>query len=57
MRERRDLKLDPGWPRIRKRIAQHLDVSEDEVQAMMDSKDSLNQVELVMAFEEVLGPE
>jgi hypothetical protein len=51
--ERRDLKLIPDWPRIRQLIAKNLHKTEDEVQAMMDSPDSLDQVELVMAMEEV----
>ena len=54
MNERRDLKLIPDWPRVRQLVARHLDKSEDEVQAMKESGDSLDQVELVMATEEVL---
>ena len=54
MSERRDLKLIPDWPRVRQLVARHLDKSEDEVQAMKESGDSLDQVELVMAIEEVL---
>jgi acyl carrier protein len=36
-------------------VAKHLGKSEDEVQAMAESKDSLDRVELVVAVEEVLG--
>ena len=54
MGERRDLKLIPDWPRVRQLVARCLDKSEDEVQAMKESGDSLDQVELVMAIEEVL---
>jgi acyl carrier protein len=53
--ERRDLKLIPDWPRVRQLVAKHLDKSEDEVQAMAESKDSLDRVELVVAVEEALG--
>ena len=54
MSERRDLRLIPDWPRVRQLVARELGLSEDEVQAMMENRDSLAQVELVMAIEEVL---
>jgi hypothetical protein len=54
MSERRDLKLIPDWPRVRQLVAKHLDKSEDEVQTMKESSDSLDQVELATAIEEVL---
>jgi acyl carrier protein len=54
MSEHRELRLIPDWPRIRQLVATHLGKSEDEIQAMKDSKDSLDQVELTMAIEEVL---
>jgi hypothetical protein len=54
MSEHKDLKLIPDWPRVRQLVARHLDKTEDEVQAMKGSGDSLDQVELVMAVEEVL---
>jgi acyl carrier protein len=54
MSEHRDLRLIPDWPRIRKLVAGQLGKSEDEVQAMSESSDSLDQVELAMAVEEVL---
>ncbi|HEY6126617.1 MAG TPA: hypothetical protein VIW23_00395 [Candidatus Acidoferrum sp.] len=54
MGEFRDLRLIPDWPRIRKLVAQRLGRTEDEVQAMKDSGDSLERVELVMTVEEVL---
>jgi acyl carrier protein len=48
------LRLIPDWPRIRQLVAKRLGKTESEVQAMADSDDSLEQVELVMAVEEVL---
>jgi acyl carrier protein len=54
MSEHRDLRLIPDWPRIRQLVALHLGKSEDEIQAMKESKDSLDLVELTMAIEEVL---
>ena len=54
MSEHRDLRLIPDWPRIRQLVALHLGKSEDEIQAMKESKDSLDLVELTMAVEEVL---
>jgi len=39
---------------MRQLVALHLGKSEDEVQAMKESKDSLDLVELTMAVEEVL---
>jgi len=50
----REIKLIPDWPRVRQLVAKHLDKSEEQVQAMAESKDSLDQVELTMAVEEVL---
>ncbi len=54
MGEHIELRLIPDWPRVRQLVAKHLDKCEDEVQAMAESKDSLDQVELTMAVEEVL---
>ncbi len=54
MSEHRDLRLIPDWPRIRQLVALHLGKSEDEIQAMKESKDSLDLVELTMAVEEFL---
>ena len=54
MKEYRGLKLEPDWPRIRQLVARHLGKTEEEVQAMKERSDSLEQVELVMAIEEVL---
>ena len=54
MWEQRDLKLNPDWPRIRQQVARNMGTTEEEVQSMMDSDDSLDQVEFVMAIEEVL---
>jgi acyl carrier protein len=54
MSEHRDLKLIPDWPRIRQLVALHLGKTEDEIQAVKESKDSLDLVELTMAVEEVL---
>jgi hypothetical protein len=55
MSDRRDLKLIPDWPRVRQLVARDLGISEDEVQAMRESGDSLARVELVMAIEEMLA--
>jgi acyl carrier protein len=57
MSEHRELRLIPDWPRIRQLVARHLGKSEDENQAMKESKDSLAHVELTMAIEEVLESE
>lgn len=54
LQEPRDLKLIPDWPRIRQLVAKDLGKTEEEVQAMKDHGDSLEQVELVMAAEEML---
>jgi hypothetical protein len=54
MTKHQDLKLIPDWSRLRVLVAKHLDTSEEKVQAMRDGGDSLNQVELRMAIEEVL---
>jgi acyl carrier protein len=54
MGDNREIRLIPDWPRVRQLVAKRLENSEDEVQAMMESKDSLDQVELTMAIEEVL---
>jgi uncharacterized protein YfbU (UPF0304 family) len=47
------LVLEPDWPRMRQLVAKKLGKTEDEVQTMVDRGESLDQVELVMAFEEV----
>ena len=54
MSDYREIKLIPDWPRVRQLVAKHLDKSEEQVEAMAESKDSLDQVELTMAVEEVL---
>ena len=54
MLERRKLKLEPDWPRLRRLIAQDWGKTEEDVQAIMDSEDYLDQVEIVMAIEETL---
>jgi acyl carrier protein len=54
MNQYRDLRLVPDWPRIRQLVAKKLGKSEDEVQSMRESGDSLDQVELAMTIEEVL---
>jgi len=54
MSEYQKLKLVPDWPRIRRLVAEDLDKTENEIQAMSESGDSLDQVELTMAVEEVL---
>ncbi len=54
MSDYREIKLIPDWPRVRQLVAKHLNKSEDDIQAMSESKDSLDQVELTMAVEEVI---
>ena len=51
----RDLKFIPDWPRTRQLVAKYLGKNEDEIQVMLDTGDSLERVELVIAIEEVLG--
>jgi hypothetical protein len=48
------LRLIPDWPRIKQLAAKRLGKTESEVQAMLDSGDSLEKVELAMTVEEVL---
>ena len=55
MAEYRELRFLPDWPRMRQLVARHLGKSEDEVQGMAASGESLDQVELAMAVEEVLA--
>jgi acyl carrier protein len=55
LNEFRELKFIPDWPRTKQLVAKHLRCSEVEVQAMKDSRDSLDQVQLALAIEEVLG--
>ena len=50
----RELRLIPDWPRVRKLLAERMEMSEAAIQAMAESNDSLDQVELTMAVEEVL---
>jgi hypothetical protein len=54
MSDYRELKLVPDWPRIKQLAARRMNCSENEVQGIVDSGDSLNRVELVMIVEEVL---
>ena len=54
MDEHRELRLIPDWPRIRQLVAKSLGKTENDVQAMAESLDSLDRVELTMAVEEVL---
>ena len=49
-----EIRLIPDWPRIRQLVAKHLGRTEDEVQVMAESGESLDQVELTMAVAEVL---
>jgi hypothetical protein len=48
------LRLIPDWPRVRQLVAKRLHKTESEVQSMMDSGDSLEQIELATAIEELL---
>jgi acyl carrier protein len=54
MKQPRKLLLEPDWPRMRQSIARKLGKTEDQIQAMFEKGDSLDQVELVMTIEEVL---
>jgi acyl carrier protein len=54
MEPHRKLLLEPDWPRMRDLIARKLGKTEGEIQSMSQSGDSLDQVELAMAIEEVL---
>lgn len=50
----KELRLIPDWPRIRRLLAERMGMSDESIQAMAESNDSLDQVEMVMAVEEVL---
>jgi hypothetical protein len=54
MSQFKELRLIPDWPRTRPLVAKRFGESEDEIQAMADSNDSPQQLELNMAVEEVL---
>jgi hypothetical protein len=54
MRQPQKLLLEPDWPRMRQLVAKRLNISEDEVQAKCDSGDSLDEVEVATAIEELL---
>ena len=54
MANRNRSEFEPDWPRVRQLVAKTLRVTEAEVQAMRDRGDSLDQVVLVMAAEEVM---
>jgi hypothetical protein len=48
------LRLIPDWPCVKQLVAKRMGKSESVVQAMLDSGDSLEKVELAMTVEEVL---
>ncbi len=48
------IRLVPDWSRIRQLVAKKLGKTEEEVQSMAESGDSLDQVELTMVIEEIL---
>jgi hypothetical protein len=48
------LRLIPDWPRVKQLVAKRVGKTESVVQAMLDSGDSLEKVELAMTVEEVL---
>lgn len=54
MREPKRLLLEPDWRRMRQLLAKKMGKTEDEVQTMRDRADSLDKVDLVIAYEEVL---
>jgi hypothetical protein len=47
------LLFEPGWPRIRQLAAKKLRCTEEEIQRMADRGDSLDQVELGIAVEDI----
>jgi hypothetical protein len=53
MQDHRRLFLEPDWPRMRQLLARKLKTTEEQVQRMVERADSLDQVELVMAIDEV----
>jgi hypothetical protein len=48
------LRLIPDWPRVKQLVAKRMGKTESVVQAMLDSGDSLEKLELAMTVEEVL---
>jgi hypothetical protein len=48
------LRVIPDWPRVKQLVAKRMGKSESVVQAMLDSGDSLEKLELAMTVEEVL---
>jgi hypothetical protein len=48
------LRLIPDGPRVKQLVAKRVGKTESVVQAMLDSGDSLEKVELAMTVEEVL---
>ena len=54
MNQEPSLRLIPDWPRVKQLVAKRMGKSESVVQAMLDSGDSLEKVELAMTVEEVL---
>jgi hypothetical protein len=48
------LRLIPDWPRVKQLVAKRMGKTESVVQAMLDSGDSLEKVELAMTVEEDL---
>ena len=54
MNQEPSLRLIPDWPRVKQLVAKRMGKTESVVQAMLDSGDSLEKVELAMTVEEVL---
>lgn len=48
------LRLIPDWPRVQQLVAKRMGKTGSVVQAMLDSGDSREKLELAMAVEEVL---
>ena len=54
MNQEPSLRLLPDWPRVKQLVAKRMRKTESVVQAMLDSGDSLEKVELAMTVKEVL---
>jgi hypothetical protein len=55
--EWKHIKDSPEWLALRRTLAEKSGKSEDEIQEIAESMDSLDEVELVMAIEEAFGTE
>jgi acyl carrier protein len=55
--EWKHLRDAPGWPVLRRTLAEKSGKSENEIPELAESMDSLDEVELVTAIEEACGVE